>query len=52
MKYKVSYRGFAYVEAENPEEAEEKKNEGDEIYSESWTESIEEVDDFIVCLEE
>ena len=53
MKYKVSYRGFAYVEADSPEEAEEKAMyEDDTVYSEQSVESIEEVDEFTICLED
>lgn len=47
MKYKVSFNGFAYVEADSPEEAEEKAMyEDDAIYEEKKCESIEEVDEF------
>lgn len=53
MKYKVSYSGFHYVEADTPEEAEEKAMYEDEaIYSESMVDSIVEVDEFSVCLED
>lgn len=52
MKYKVTYSGFYYVEADSPEEAEEKAMyEDDAIYSEKTVESVEEVDEFTVCLE-
>lgn len=52
MKYKVSFRGFHYVEADSPEEAKEKAMYEDEaIYSEQEIESIEEVDEFSVMLE-
>ena len=52
MKYKVSYTGFYYVEADSPEEAEERAvYEDDAIYSEQTVVSIEEVDEFAVCLE-
>lgn len=52
MKYKVSYHGFAYVEADSQEEAEEKAMyEDDAVYSEQSVESIEEMDEFTVCLE-
>ena len=52
MKYKVSYSGWAYVEAESEEEAEEKAMyEDDAIYEEKKCESIEEVDEFVVSLE-
>lgn len=51
MKYKVSYSGFHYVEAASPEEAEEKAMYEDEsVYSENRVESIEEVDEFTVFL--
>lgn len=53
LKYKVSYRGFAYVEAESPEDAEEKAMyEDDAVYEEKECESIEEVDEFVVSLED
>lgn len=53
MKYKVSFSGFHYVEENSPEEAEEKAMYEDEaIYSETSVESIEEVDEFSVCLED
>ena len=53
MKYKVSYSGWAYVEAESEEEAEEKAMyEDDAIYEEKKCESIEEVDEFAVSLED
>ena len=51
MKYKVCFSGFHYVEADTPEEAEEKSMYDDEaIYSEQMVESIEEVDEFCVCI--
>ena len=50
MKYKVSYTGFAYVEADSEEEAKEKAGVDDIIYAEhEWT-NIEEVDEFEVTL--
>ena len=53
MKYKVSFSGFAYVEADSPEEAEEKAMyEDDAVYKERECESIEEVDEFTVSLED
>lgn len=53
MKYKVSFSGFAYIEADSPEEAEEKAMyEDDAIYEEKKCESIEEVDEFSVSLED
>lgn len=48
-KYKVYYSGFAYVEANNTKEAEE-KYAYDNVYEETQIDSIEEVDDFAVCL--
>lgn len=51
MKYKVSYTGFAYVEADSEEEAREKVlYEDDAIYSETQVDNIEEVDEFEVNL--
>lgn len=53
MKYKVSFSGFHYIEADSPEEAEEKAMYEDEaIYSESTVDSIVEVDEFSICLED
>ena len=53
MKYKVSFHGFHYVEADSPEEAEEKAMYEDlPVYSEQEVESIEEVDEFSVMLED
>lgn len=51
MKYKVSYSGFFYIEADSAEEAEEKVFDGDAIYSEESISKIEKVDEFTVCLE-
>lgn len=48
MKYKVSYSGFAYVEADNEEDAQMAYENGDTIYEEEWIEEIEEVDEFSV----
>lgn len=49
-KYKVSFSGFAYVEADSPEEAEELFHEEGTavVYSEYQADSVEEVDDFVV----
>ena len=53
MKYKVSFSGSAYVEADSPEEAEEKAMyEDDAVYEEKKCESVEEVDEFAVSLED
>ena len=53
MKYKVSYSGWAYVEAESEEEAEEKAMyEDDAIYEEKECISVDEVDEFVVFLED
>ena len=53
MKYRVSYSGWAYVEADSPEEAEEKvMYEDDAIYDEKECVSVEEVDEFAVSLED
>ena len=49
MKYKVSYSGFVYVEADTVEEAEEKAfDETEEVYSEKQIDSVIEVDEFAV----
>ncbi|WP_303025484.1 hypothetical protein [Anaerotignum lactatifermentans] len=50
-KYKVSYSGFVYVEADTAEEAEEKAfDEVEEIYSEKQVNAVIEVDEFDVEL--
>lgn len=49
-KYKISYTGFAYVEANSPEEAEEKYNYEEHIYEETCIESVEKVDKFVVTV--
>ena len=52
MKYKVSYSGWAYVEADSADEAEEKAMyENDAIYEEKECISVDEVDEFVVRLE-
>lgn len=48
MKYKINFDGFAYVEANSAEEADDKFVMDDCVYSELCVESIEEVDDFVV----
>lgn len=53
MKFKVSFSGFHYVDADSLEEAKEKSmHEDDIIYSEQKIDSIEEIGEFIVCLED
>ena len=53
MKYKVSYRGFAYVEANDSLKAEEKvMYDEDAIYDEKECISVEEVEEFVVRLED
>ena len=53
LKYKVSFSGFAYVEADFPEEAEEKAMyEDDAVYEGKKCESVEEVDEFVVKLKD
>lgn len=50
MKYKISYSGFAYVEADNEDEAQMAYDDGDTVYEEEWIEAIEEVDEFTVLI--
>ena len=50
MKYKVNFSGFAYVEADNPQEAEELFLNDEDYYKETVTGIIEEVDDFFIRL--
>lgn len=47
-KYRIDYEGFMYVEADSPEEAEQKYFDGDYIYDESGEYEVSEVSDFIV----
>ena len=47
-KYKVKFGGFAYVEADNEEEAEEKFEDEDYVFCEYGIANIEEVDEFTV----
>ena len=47
-KYKVSYSGFAYVEAENMQE--EKFEYDDSVYQEQAVDNVEEIDDFLVSM--
>lgn len=50
-KYKVSYSGFAYVEADSSEEAKESYRDDECFaYEEKHIDSVEEVDDFIITL--
>lgn len=50
-KYKVSYSGFVYVEADTADEAKEKVlEEVEEIYSEKQVNAVIEVDEFDVEL--
>ena len=46
-KYKVKYHGWAYVESDTPEEAQE-CYDTDQAYSEEEIDSVEEVDEFYV----
>lgn len=50
MKYKISFSGFAYVEADNPQEAEELFLNDEPVYKETEIDSTEEVDDFFIRL--
>lgn len=53
MKYRVSFSGWAYVEADSAEEAEEKVlYENGSIFEETKCIAVDEVDDFPVCLED
>ena len=47
-KYKISFAGFAYVEADDPAEAEEKLEYEDYIFLEHEITEITEVDEFLV----
>lgn len=48
MKYKVSFSGFAYVEADTPEEAEELYHDGFSDYEEWEVTEVEEIDEFLI----
>lgn len=48
-KYKVSFSGFAYVEADSPEEAKD-EYEWSAIYEETSIDSVEEVEEFEVSV--
>lgn len=47
-KYKVYFSGFAYVEADSAEDAEEVYHYGDTDYEEQQVDAVEEVDEFVV----
>lgn len=47
-KYKVLFSGFAYIEAENADEAEDLFNNDEFDYMERSIEAVEEVDDFVI----
>ena len=49
-KYAVFYQGFAYVEADSPEEAEEAYRDDDVVYSEAEVTAVSEVYEFVVNL--
>jgi hypothetical protein len=50
VKYKVNFSGFAYVEADNPQEAEELFLNDETVYMETEIVSTGEVDDFSIRL--
>lgn len=50
MKYKVTFSGYAYVEAENEREAENKYWNDEYGYREEEVDEVVEVDEFIVVL--
>lgn len=47
-KYKVEYSGFAYVYADDPQDAEENFDRDYAEYDEYGVDSVQEVDDFVV----
>ena len=49
MKYKVNFSGFAYVEADNEDEAVE-NYDYNEVYRKEKIENIEEVDEFDIFI--
>ena len=50
MKYKVFYSGFAYVEADSPDAAEDKYWISESVYEEEEITEVVEVEEFSVCL--
>ena len=48
MKYKIPFTGFAYVEADSPEEALDLAEGGDTFYEETEFENPVEVDEFTI----
>lgn len=47
-KYKVYYSGFAFIEADNEEEAKELYyDDYDIVYEEKQVDEVEEIDDFV-----
>lgn len=50
MKYKINISGFAYVEADNEEQALEKFLNDEETYKEMDNPTIEEVDEFTLYI--
>lgn len=46
MKYKINFSGFAYVEANDAKEAEDKFSCEDTVYEEYGIDDVELVDDF------
>ena len=47
-KFKVAFKGFAYIEADDVEEATEKFDDEDYSFCEYGIETVEEVDEFVV----
>ena len=48
-KYKVNFHGFAYVEADDEDEAREKAEDGIYAYAE-WESEVNEVDKFLIVV--
>lgn len=49
-KWKIEFHGFAYVEADSAEEADEKYNDGDVVFQEDNVSDPKEVDSFEVTI--
>lgn len=47
-RYKIYYSGFAFVEADSKEEAEELYHEGNTIFEEEQVDEVEKVDEIII----
>lgn len=49
-KFKVTFKGFAFIEADDERETQEKLEDEDYAYLEYEIDSVEEVDEFIITM--